>query len=373
METIGVIARRLEDKPPFGKQTYFFEDMPLGDRSLPPVFFFSPLDWSPHQATIPGYTYAPAQGKWQPCVHPLPRYIYDRFWARTPQDLARVRALKAQVMAAGGNIQNPQALSDFARDKYQVFEFLKQQQLPTIDTLQLAPNQEEALAAFLDKYPMKKVFYIKANTGGQGRDIYILHRAAPGFSIEWGNKGHVFTQVSELHAFLVQHLAHQTFIVQPRAHTARVNGGSFDVRVLIQNYGNAQYHLGGMGVRVGARGGFMSNLSLGATAMSFDDLVRYFQRVYAQDLAHLREKMTELCLHAAHLLHQQYGDFVELGFDLLLTQDQQIQLLEINARPARWLFTMIANASDHHPAQQAEFRRIRRASTGKFMHFFKQQ
>lgn len=368
---IGIIARNGDDKPPFGRQTYFFEDMPLDTPGMPGVFFFDPQDWHKGKNTTKGYIYHTGKKLWEEKELEVPLYIYERYSVETPQEDQHLQAFRAYIRARNGNLYNSEPLKKFVKDKYQVFEFLTKHCLPTINTIRL--HDSRLFVDFLDKHP-QNIFYIKINNGSRGKNIYILHKKETYFEIALAGETKKFAQANKVYQHLSNHLPdYQNYIVQPRADADRINGGSFDVRALVQNYGNAQYHVGGMGVRVGAKDGYLSNLSQGARAMSYADMVTYYQATRQQDITGLDNKMREVCLQAAEVLHRTYGDFLELGFDLLVTKNLEVQILEINALPSRWIFTMIADVSEDNPSQKQEFIRLRKETTGKFLWFFKEK
>ena len=61
------------------------------------------------------------------------------------------------------------------------------------------------------------------------------------------------------------------------------------------------------------------------------------------DIDELITSIDTLCLQCSDVLKQEYGDFCEIGYDVLLTKDKGPVILEGNAKPSRWVFVKMAD------------------------------
>jgi hypothetical protein len=79
---------------------------------------------------------------------------------------------------------------------------------------------------------------------------------------------------------------------------------------------------------------------------------------YAGQLA----RMEQICLQCTRLLHDRFGDFAEIAFDILLTEERGPIILEANGKPARRIFILLARNFPEDSARHEEFKNLRRQS-----------
>ena len=86
-----------------------------------------------------------------------------------------------------------------------------------------------------------------------------------------------------------------------------------------------------------------SNLNAGGSALPFAEMDEFFSEAYDRNAQSLEDEIDALCLHCAEVLKKEFGDFCEIGFDVLITKDLGPIIIEGNAKPSRWVFVKIAD------------------------------
>ncbi|MCB9233435.1 MAG: YheC/YheD family protein [Bacteroidia bacterium] len=322
----------------FGKQTYYFEDMV---RSWPEIpfepFFYFPQNLSlsqPQPGLETGYVFR--DGIWQEIQQQTPKLNYFRaFSTDLPGKYLAKEVLLAFEKSSKFFLLNPAALMHLLNHKVDFHAFLEKHNLPTLSTFTV----EESLLNGL--IPGQK-YYLKPIFGSMGADIYkiwlegnsVLARASGGYQYH-------FADQTAFQKFLQERINSAEFLVQYDAQTVPFEGRPLDLRVLVQNY-RGRYQVTGAGIRLGKKGGATANLSTGGTALPMTDLEDYFQKHQGQRAEALQEMVCEICLKASHLLATEYGEFLEIGFDILFTPNGPV-ILEGNAKPSRWVFNVIGD------------------------------
>lgn len=69
-----------------------------------------------------------------------------------------------------------------------------------------------------------------------------------------------------------------------------------------------------------------------------------------------------MCLECSYKLHAKFGNFAEVGFDILLTLDRGPLVLEANSQPGRKIFKAIASLYEENSAEFLRYKELRRTS-----------
>ncbi|WP_155752495.1 YheC/YheD family protein [Scytonema sp. UIC 10036] len=153
-----------------------------------------------------------------------------------------------------------------------------------------------------------------------------------------------------------------SYLLQPKAKVVEVNNSHFDVRAIVQNSGNANYQVTGMGVRIGSKNSWITNINGDGKAISIYELREFYQKNYGKSIDSEIVRITDICLKCSYKIHEKFGDFAEVGFDILLTLDKGPIVLEANSQPGRKIFKAIANSYEENSAEFLRYKELRRTS-----------
>jgi glutathione synthase/RimK-type ligase-like ATP-grasp enzyme len=354
---VGILAREEAEWTPFGKQTIFFEEMATASSDLPvQLFVFSPMRWEAGSAEVAGYEYA--EGIWQEVVRPMPDVLYDRFTAKAPGEKAQYLKIMDFLIARKSAFTTPPEMVAFLKNKVQFHHYLESHGIPTLPATLLGALTPQALEAYGVYHP---TLYIKPVTGSNGAGIAILELQGTQGILRVANEQAVEIPQSACLEYLKAHFDGAEYFVQPKARMIRYEDHPYDIRVLIQNRGQNRYQITGQGVRIGDPANWVSNLSAGGSAKPVEILQEAVARCgldYAAQLA----QMEKICFDCTRLLHERFGDFAEIAFDILLTEDRGPIVLEANGKPARRIFILLARNFPEGSARHEAFKNLRRQS-----------
>jgi len=325
---LGIAAVEQNDFYPFGKQTFYFEDMIRSATDLNvDTLFFSPLNWDSDKSEVEGYTFK--EGKWLKVKSHLPKIIYDRAFAKTKEGKVKIEGFRNFLRQNKIPVLNPVDYADLLNHKIEFHQFLIKNRLPTLEAL---PVDYIHSADFFSAIKHSKEFYLKPTFGTGGFGIHVI--SIQGNSIALKNhtntKTETFETIAQLFNFLSNSIDTSEYFVQPKANIIYYNDSPFDIRVIVQNYGISDYRVTGIGVRIGQQNSFVSNLNSGGSALPVEALLDYYQSHFNKSIFTEIENISSICLQCCKTLEKAYGNFLEIGFDILLTIDKGPIILEGN-------------------------------------------
>lgn len=355
---LGVLSVEQEAYFPFGKQIFFYEDMLRAYPDAPfEVFFFSPLDWKEHQPTVKGYQFK--MGQWQVVTTEIPRLLYDRAFSKDAAEKLKLEQCRAGLLRAKHHFLNPLALVELLNHKVDFHQFLQKQGIPTIAAYEFANLPDQSVFATLATTRI----YLKPTFGSKGEGIFVLEKTQNLYFIfDHLGKKTTYTNYAAFWQQVTQLIDHPSrYFVQAEAKLVRYQDAPFDVRVIVQNR-RGIYQITGLGARIGQRHSMTSNLNSGGAALPLHELGAFFQTAYGTDAATQQKQMEQLCLQCSQRIAAQYGEFLEIGFDILCTRDQGPIIIEGNAKPSRWIFNVISDYLIAKGASGQQYTALRQAS-----------
>lgn len=356
--TIGILAKRHEVSPPFGAQTVFFEEMVRETQNLPvDILVFSPEGWRKDQFEINAFSFE--ESGWVCTKVDIPKIIYDRFISETHEEES-IKLFRQFLKTNNFHLSTPLDLVKLLSNKLKFYEFLRDAELPTVNSVLLRDISEETIKHFLND---GKAVYLKPISGLKGNGIAVLEQKSSNlYILHFKSEEVIHATDINLIETLKNRFDPDSYIVQPKAKVADFNDSPFDVRVLVQNHGNKNYLVTGMGVRIGKINSWVTNLSSGSKAISIYELREFYQDRYERDVDSEVSNIESICLECCQKLHEKFGNFSEIGIDVLLTLDQGPVILEGNSKPGRWIFNQIANSYLSNSEDFVKYKAIRSAS-----------
>ncbi len=351
---LGVLSVQIEEYFPFGKQRFFFEDMiqSYQEEDLK-VLFFSPLDWD-ESNIVHGFEFDGNQ--WKKVKASVPQLIYDRAFSKSEEEKNIIEKCRLGLEQNGHHFLNPLGLANLLNDKIGFHQFLLGHEIPTLGTLQI---QSDSITEQDLSFTNKRIF-LKPNFGSKGEGIYVIEKLPNGFNFIDRIGNSVFYQsLEELNFFIKnENLDLKRYFLQEEASLESFNNSPFDIRVLVQNYGE-EYKISGKGVRIGQLNAVTANLNSGGKANAVEEIADFMISRFGRTIEEEIQKIEEICLTTSLLLEQEFGAFVEIGYDILITHDGPI-IIEANAKPSRWLFNVIADDKTARGESAEKFLELRK-------------
>lgn len=337
--TIGIMFVPNQGDKIFGIQTYYYEDIvKYSDIDERRLFFFSPTEWELGSEGGIGYQFV--DGVWTKVKGSIPDVIYDRASSKVEEQKKIIEAFRSFLKVSNKTILNPFALAELLNDKVKFHKFLESHQIPTLGTYSIEVLKDHG---WLDTCRFSKV-YVKPVFGSKGDGIYVIEKKESGFA-QYDKMG--YEKSFDSYADLLIHLESKIdnedmYFVQEAAMIQSYEGAPFDIRVLVQNYGDS-YEVTGKAVRIGQKKSMTSNLNSGGSALPVEEMAEFFVEQYSYSVEDLQCDIDQLCLTCTDLLRNKIGEFCEIGFDILVTKDKGPIIIEANAKPTRWVFVKMAD------------------------------
>lgn len=277
---LGVMAVENEEYYPFGKQVFFFEDMlnSYPNRKFD-VFFFSPLDWKKGKK-VNGFRYI--NGEWKKSKEKIPNIIYDRAFSKDEKQKEHIESCRKYLQQSERIILNPFELVSILNNKVEFHKLLIQNGIPTVDVIDFERVKKSEI---FNEVKAKRI-YIKPIYGSKGEGIFVIESNKGIFTLYDGlGNSKTYKSYQWLLKELLKNMdAPSGYYAQEEAKIIRHEQSPFDIRVLVQNYGN-DYRVTGLGARIGVKNSMTSNLNAGGAALPLQDLEDFFKKHFDTDIA----------------------------------------------------------------------------------------
>jgi len=331
---LGVMgARQRNSRGAFGQNVEIIRDfVRVARRRGMLAYAFRPQDIDWETNSVRGWVWTSQALRRIKC--PLPDVVYDRVASRRSETSATMIAAKEKLLS------NPklQYYNRVFLNKWDVHMMLSKypglnKHLPTTQEL----NSPEVLETFLKRYG---VVFVKPTDGSLGAGILRIVRAGKGFSYRYTRLDHPdhhgkASSLRRMIAVTEKLLRNRQYIAQRGLKIAHLNGGPFDVRVLLQKNNNNRWIVHSMVARVAQPGNVVSNLADGGQIVNpRRAIAAVFGASIKPSLMTLR--MRRIAKAAAYAIEKEMGfDFAEMGIDLAVDTSAHLWIIEANSRPGR--------------------------------------
>lgn len=290
---------------------------------------FVPTSIVPTTERIVGQQYDPHQEAWVDAEFPIPSVIYDRCFYSHDAHSKRSRQIvqwlkqKRDVHFLGYGLPNKMDLyNELSKTKLQPYL------LPS--TLVSSPLQVISTLDVINPAVMKPV------DGSGGNGIYFLRKELGQYTVETDKKnGHMrreFETKESLQLWLQGLLKKRTFLLQAYKQLTTKHGEPFDLRSLLQKDAKGCFQLVGNGIRVGAKGAFVSNLSAGGRVMNFAD---WLEESGLSSNSFLLKEIDYILSLLPTVLEEAFPPLFEIGVDVGVAKDGSLWILDVNSKPGR--------------------------------------
>jgi glutathione synthase/RimK-type ligase-like ATP-grasp enzyme len=314
------------------------------------VFFHPKEDQKDARLSV-AYKFSVEKKEWFK-VHEIttPMIVYDRYWTKDINEKKEFDTFKTRLKIRGAAVYNSPDITRFVRDKYETYKFLKKNGVST-------PYTELLLSESLDNVLLNLNdgrFYIKPTTGSRGNGICLLTKYATKFTLQVDDKS------IESYESIVSYLkliisARDKFIIQPEIARSKFCESSYDIRVLVNRI-EKELVITGIGVRIGKENDYRSNLNQGGDAMSIDRFLDLDSKIDSKSIIH---DISKLVIDVSTLIQKDKGDFIELGFDLILNKKMKPSIIEINSKPSRWMFVLVSENESESDNNRRHYKKLR--------------
>ncbi|MCA1059635.1 YheC/YheD family protein [Rossellomorea aquimaris] len=291
------------------------------------LYLFSPQGISPLNETVEGLHYDKVKGEWEKDVFEIPEYIYDRTYYQNDLTSRQARAVVQWLK----NQKHIRFLGYGLPNKWHLYEKLTQTSLaPYIPETYLVTERNHLLH-LLNQH---KDIIIKPVDGAHGFAVYHLITTQQEIRVRTTKKQGIIEQSFPSDEFFLKWAEHilkqHTFICQKRLLNQTKEEAPFDIRILLNKDASGEWREFQRAIRVGERNGILTNISRGASYISYTDWKSTHNSDSWDFIEHeLRTILEEIPL----LLEEQFSPLFEIGVDLIIAQDNSLWVLDMNSKP----------------------------------------
>lgn len=291
---------------------------------------FKPEDVQFESLVAKGKTFNPFRKAWESDYFPLPPFIYDRCFYRNGIDFEKTKKLVKQLKKYGHIL----FLNYGLPDKWSLYCVLKNTNIkPFLPDTYLVRNSEE-VAAYVKQ---NKCCILKPVTGAGGTGIVAVFYYKEQFFLKYiiqnKQKVRIFFQHNNMKQFMNHLLKKNAYLLQPLLPLRNKKNEPFDIRIFIQKNFIGNWVIQGIGVRVGEKNTFVSNLAKGAKVLSFNKWLKK-KHLTLQDK--IVKDMKQMINTLLPILDEHYSPLFEIGLDIGFDpKKEKLWILDINSKPGR--------------------------------------
>ncbi|MDP4088590.1 MAG: YheC/YheD family protein [Bacillota bacterium] len=270
---------------------------------------------------VEGYCYNPgcrrAGEAWKAGVFPLPDSIFQR---TSLPDKIRIK-LKEET---GNRMFNSNYF-----DKWEFWQLITSYKpyCQNIPYTRLYSSIED-VDYIIDHYGAA---YLKPINGTLSRGLYkvTLHDGIYGFQGKQGREVTSILSKEEAEDFIKEAAGSHKYIVQQAINPLKVKGRHMDFRVIMQKDHTMNWSCTGIIALIGARGDICTNW--GSTS-TFDDILYKAFDFSQKEIYKKKREVIAACKCVCEILDQTGENYGDLGFDVMIDEDQRVWVFEANKR-----------------------------------------
>ncbi|WP_028546531.1 YheC/YheD family protein [Paenibacillus taiwanensis] len=182
-----------------------------------------------------------------------------------------------------------------------------------------------------------KMVYVKPDTGTHGKGVMrAKKRADTSFQLSEGVSSYSFHSLDLLHNKIRLRIGKRKYLVQQGIHMLSHKGRKFDLRVLVQKNLNNQWEAMSIFGRKAAAHKIVTNVSNGGKMETLSTLMS--PHMSKSSIRQLRTELNQMGLAVGRQLSKNYKGLKELGLDIAIDKSMRPWILEVNTRPAIYVY-----------------------------------
>jgi glutathione synthase/RimK-type ligase-like ATP-grasp enzyme len=288
------------------------------------AFSYRTIDWS--NKVVYGLYYDNKNEEWQYGKFPLPSVIYRRDFHTDPEVEKKLTSIVKGRM-----------FNSWRFTKLFLYEHVKND----TELAEYLPVTEESsnfeqVNQLIDK---ENNVILKPNNLSRGRGICIIKKKEEAYKL-FDYRNRIVTETefkdeNELKEFFENNREFfDNYLVQKHLELAKVDGGAFDIRVVMQKENLTEWKCTGIECRVAAKKTLVTNISKGGYALTLD---KALEKAFSEDEEkqnNIKEHLNGLCQKLCRSLEKTGEHFAELGIDIGVDVEGKLWIIEANVFPS---------------------------------------
>ena len=287
------------------------------------IYAFSPKSINWKKGIVYGLYYNTGTDAWEYGRFPIPEVIYRRNFHTDP------KLIKRLIEFTGGRLFNSYRFS-----KYELYNYINS----NTELSRYLPT-----TALLDSFDQVKSFVdchlqviLKPIDLSRGRGICILEKTGTAYKItDYRYRSPYVTVLEDTESlesfFIMNKNSFNRYIIQKYLSLARIEGGLFDVRVVMQKTRDKLWGCTGIECRVSSRDSHITNISRGGYALPLE---KALSQAFGYGYEFIPQKLSEFCQKFCTYMDEMGEHFSEFGMDIAVDTNKDIWLIEANVFPS---------------------------------------
>ncbi|MCJ8009855.1 YheC/YheD family protein [Lederbergia wuyishanensis] len=210
---------------------------------------------------------------------------------------------------------------------------------------------------FYDYIKRYKQVILKPTDGQEGKGIVkitVLDDVT--FEVHTGRKKIIKTSIEETYDYLQSHFFNKKYyLIQETLPLATINNCPFDIRVIVQK-NHASWKVTGIVVKVVSKEFFITNVA--------EKILTLDEAISVSSISHintnsLKRKISEICISASRQLNKDKKNIKIIGFDIGLTNQGDIWIIEANFAPDLAMFYRLEDKTIYRNIYESKKNEIR--------------
>lgn len=310
-----VIGMLIPSERPLDRYACFFREY---KRIGGIVFLFKAEHINPDNQTIQGYYFDPRACspslRWKKVLVPYPDAVYKRA-SDSKLPIEFMNQMDEKIFNA------PMAL-----DKWQLWRILSEnpevrEHLPRTELLHGIAELEDMLRIY-------NVVYLKRLLSLQSLGLFMVRKTETGYLFIDRDRNETPVQSEAVPGFIESLIENSPYIVQ-QAVPLKYNGRHVDFRVIMQKDRTKYWQCTGVLARFGASGSVSTNFMEAGYLRLGEPALQLLFGLNRKQATKKIEEMISVCKTACEWLDR-FGNFADVGLDVVVDPDQNVWILEIN-------------------------------------------
>jgi glutathione synthase/RimK-type ligase-like ATP-grasp enzyme len=288
------------------------------------AFSYRTVDWD--NKVVFGLYYDNTKEEWLYGKFPLPSVIYRRDFHTSPE------AEKKLASVVKGRMFNSWRFT-----KFFLYEHVKNDsELAEYLPITEETKDYEQVKLLIDK---ENNVILKPNNLSRGRGICIIKKNGEAFKVfDYRNRTVIETELIDENAlkefFENNKEFFDNYLIQKHLELAMVDGGAFDIRVVMQKENLTEWKCTGIECRVAAKKTLVTNISKGGYALTLDKALDNAFYGDEEKQNSIKEHLYDLCQKLCKSLEGTGQHFAEFGIDIGADVQGKLWIIEVNVFPS---------------------------------------
>ncbi|MGM0846362.1 MAG: YheC/YheD family protein [Bacillota bacterium] len=299
------------------------------------VLLFSPLQIHPQTEWIQGYRFSKDTGSWTKDIFTIPEYIYDRtfygddFTSKQAKAIVQWLKNRDDLCFLGYGLPNKWTIYRHLINHNKVAPYLPETTLI------------ESIPKTVEKIKREKNVIIKPFDGAHGMAVFEIQSETGQFQVRTTKKQEMVQKEMDeetLSRWLESLIGKRSFILQTHLDNRDELNRPFDLRLLLQKNEKDKWSVSCKGFRVGSPGSLLTNLSAGASAISYEE---WKKKQNHYNWKYIECELRDIILSLPQALEEEFAHLFEIGLDIIIGKDSSVWILDMNSKPGHKMLQLL--------------------------------